>query len=156
MGFSHHCTLIPRVDSGCRCPHMALALHFNTVDRIESKTQGRALWVNAAAAPDQHTRGPKAWFWLKQEEELGLQHWAVFSTHSGINWRGNNLLHQEQIEEFMWCKLSFIHVQICLCRTLWKQPQDVDMTPFLWDSYQSVSLLSFRRRPPPPPPPPPP
>lgn len=111
---------------------------------FQSKTQSGTF-----EHPDRHTRSLTAWFCLKQQEELGLQHWAGFSIHSGINWKRDNLLHQEQIEKFMWCKLSFIHVQICLCKTLWKQPQDVDMT-FFSDSYQSPSLLSFCFFPPPP------
>lgn len=126
-----------------QCRHMALTLHFNTVDRVSEQNTEEDLWVNAAPAPDRHTRSLSSWFCLKQEEELRLHHWAVFSIHSGINWKWDNLLHQEQIEKFMWCKLSFIHVQICLCKTLWKQPQDVDMTFFCATAIKAFLLCLF-------------
>lgn len=141
MWLHHDCSLILRVDRRCRCQHMALTLHFNTVDRVSEQNMEEDLSAKVAPASGRHTRSLKAWFCLKQEEELRLQRWAVFSIDSGINWKLDNLLHQEQIEKFMWCKLSFIHVQICLCKILWKQPQDVDTTFFFETAIKAILLV---------------
>lgn len=65
----------------------------------------------------------RAWSCLK--EGIRLHCSAVLQLNSGINWKLDNLLYQEQIAEFMWCTLSFKRFQFGLCTTWYKEVQDV-------------------------------
>lgn len=99
--------------------------HFCTGDRNpdlagQNKTEDFQWTFTHEAHALQQSR---AWSCLK--EGIRPHCSAVLPLNSGINWKLDNLLYQEQIAEFMWCMLSFKRFQFGLCMTWYKEVQDV-------------------------------